>query len=332
MFIIKEGTIYAKYFIEYERIGRHVPETPDKDRNIQGRDEMREQRSYWRIASCAVVVLLLLTAGTASAAVDKVICVPWQGDVTKHHTALSGQNVKLKGVIKTTDTSAVYYKWVFGDGSESAVGTLSGAAKYNVEALHTYTAATGTPFTAKLQVSNTAPPGFVMVKEDPYLVKVEAVDINARINIAIDKGLWWLYKQGGTHAYAGYAHTFDGSPQMTWVTTQHSVPTMSAPTASAVHAFGLNGHKYNHDPNEDPYVDAVRGGMNYLVKGYWNTPSQPELMAVAIGNVTHGAISDDPDANDNGLGIKSMDGGNQPHALPGRPDHGRHHRLGGTAR
>ncbi len=216
---------------------------------------------------------------------------------------------QLKGVIKTTDTSSIWYKWVYGDGTESAVmGPLSGATKYNVETSHTYSGAVGTPFTAKLQVSNTDP--FATVMEDAYLMKIEADDINARINIGIDKGLWWLYKQGNQlGVYAGYPHTYDGSPFVVWLQTNY-VYTLATPTASAVHAFGINGHKVGGDPDEDPYVEAVRGGINYLVQGYNYYTTLPALNAVAIGPVTHGSVVDNPEAGQaapNGYGIQVYD-------------------------
>ena len=134
--------------------------------------------------SVSMACLLFFMTSIASAAVDKVICVPWQGDVNKQHTAISGVAAQLKGVVKTTDTTAVYYKWVFGDGTpDSAVSILGGATKYDVVTTHTYTAAIGTPFTAKLQVSNTSP--FALSKENPYLLKVEDNILDAQINITI---------------------------------------------------------------------------------------------------------------------------------------------------
>ena len=69
--------------------------------------------------SMSFMGVLLLSTVAAQAAVDKVICVPWQGDINKYHTTVSGHNLEIKGVIKTTDTSRIYYKWVFGDGTES---------------------------------------------------------------------------------------------------------------------------------------------------------------------------------------------------------------------
>lgn len=210
---------------------------------------------------------------------------------------------QLKGVIKTTDTDPVWYKWVFGDGSESAIASLSGATKYSVDTTHVYTAANGTPFTAKLQVSNTDP--FAVSKEDPYLVKVEADSQDARINIAIDKGLWWLYKQGGNHGHSTYPQTYDGSPQMTWEQSSY-VYTLVTPTASAIHAFGINGHKIKGNPDEDPYVEAVQLGMNYLTKGYNYYTTYPALQAYPV-STQH--APDNPDANGNGYGVEVYDWG-----------------------
>ena len=101
---------------------------------------MRHSRLLTIICFAAV---LLVCASFAQAAVDKVICVPWQGNPTRYHTAISGQPAKLKAVIRTTDTSTVWYKWVFGDGTESSAlgAALSGKTKYNVEINHTYTGA-----------------------------------------------------------------------------------------------------------------------------------------------------------------------------------------------
>jgi hypothetical protein len=244
--------------------------------------------------------LSLVTAGAASAAVDKVICVPWQGDVIKQHTAISGQAAQLKCVVKTTDTSAVYARWDYlGDGSSlSAVTTLSGSTKYNVATSNTYTAANETPFTAKLQVSNTTP--FALSMEDTYLLKIQADEINARINIAIDTGLWWLY----THGSSSGVGTYDGSPAIAWYHSSY-VGTYVAPTASAVHAFGINNHKVTGDPDQDPYVETVQRGINFLVKGYSsNNTSCPALQAVNIASSppSHGGVAD---SNGNGYGIQA---------------------------
>lgn len=165
---------------------------------------------------------------------------------------------QLKGVIKTTSTDPIWYKWVFGDGNESAVVSLNGAQKYSVDTTHAYIAATGTPITAKLQVSNTDP--FAVSRENSYLMKVEDNSLDARINMSIDKGLWYLYK----HA-TNTDNTYDGSPFMSWQDSNYSV--WASSTASAIQAFAINNHKFKGDPDLDPYAEAVQLGMNYLMKG-----------------------------------------------------------------
>ncbi|MDY0270882.1 hypothetical protein [Trichloromonas sp.] len=77
-----------------------------------------------------VFLAVLLSSMTALAAPTKVICVPWQGDISKYHTTWDGLSVYLKAVVHTDSTAYIYYKWVFGDGSESAVAYTSGALKY----------------------------------------------------------------------------------------------------------------------------------------------------------------------------------------------------------
>ena len=100
----------------------------------------------------------------------------------------------LKGVIKTTDGTAIWYQWIYGDGGSSAVASLSGETWYTVEDSHAYAGAAGTPITARLVVAdNDALVGAISA---PYLVKIENNTLDSRINIAIDNGLWYLYKQG----------------------------------------------------------------------------------------------------------------------------------------
>jgi hypothetical protein len=62
------------------------------------------------------------------------------------------------------------------------------------------------------------------------------------------------------------------------------------PTASAVQAFEINGHLETGDPDEDPYVDVVRGGIDYLL-----TTLSTYNMSLQGG--------EDPDSNGNGVGL-----------------------------
>jgi len=263
-------------------------------------------RNKYEKYTTTILIVAIMIAGmlaivpAASAAPTKVICVPWQGDIDKHHTTWGGQNVNLKCVIHTDDTSQIWYQWNFGDATSSAISSLSGKTKYNVEIKHIYTGAVGKPFTAQLMVADNNAMANPMT--DRYLLMIQEDKLDTHINVAIDDGLWYLYKQG-SDASSSYK-TFDGSPIMVWSYSSY----YASPTASAVHAFEINGHKETGNPNEDPYVEYVEGGLNWLFNGYYSNTNYPMLQTVAIGAQTYG----DPDTNGNGKGIQVRDYGYRP--------------------
>ncbi len=248
-------------------------------------------------------IVLLGTASLATAAVDNVRCIPWQGDTAKYHTAISGQSAQLKGVIDTTDTSTVWYKWVFGDGSESAVTALSGATRYKVSINHTYTGVSETPFTAQLLVDD-VDSSMANAVADPYFIKLQEDVLDARVNIAIDKGLWWLYTNNSSNPNF---HTLDGSPFMVWSQSSYGW-FFASPTASAIQAFAINNHKVTGDFAEDPYAEAVQLGLNWLTRGYYySSTSYPMLQAVGIGTTGLGDNPEEGQTSPNGLGIQVRD-------------------------
>ena len=245
----------------------------------------------------AGLVLLMTSVGRAEVVIERVIAVPWQGDTAKFHTAIAGRETLLKGVIKTGSGGTIWYKWVYGDGSESSVGTLSGATRYNVESKHTYAAGTavGTPFTARL-LADGVDATMANAIQDTYLVKIEPDNLDARVNIAIDDGLWFLHKAPISNSAI---KTFNGRPATVW---QSYGNYFASPTACAVLAFQINNHKETGDPNEDPYVEDVKNGLNWLFNGYWSDTSHPMLQAVAIAPQAYG----NPD-DGNGIGIQVRD-------------------------
>ena len=254
-----------------------------------------------RFAVFTIITVFLLTAISAYAAVDNVRCIVWQGDPAKFHTAISGQSVRLKGVITTTDTNQIWYKWVYGDGTESAVSALSGNTKYSVSIDKVYTGAEETPFTAMLLV-DAVDSSMANAVSDTFLVKIQLNTLDARVNIAIDNGLWWLYNNPYSHSYI---HTYNNSPCLVWrPSTGSSYGTyFTGSTASTVQAFAINNHKVTGDTTEDPYVESVQLGMNWLIQGYYYSSSSPMLNAVSIG----GQPAGDPDTNGNGYGIQAHD-------------------------
>uniref|UniRef100_A0A831ZIY3 PKD domain-containing protein n=1 Tax=Desulfacinum infernum TaxID=35837 RepID=A0A831ZIY3_9BACT len=259
------------------------------------------KRAILLLACVAVTAAAVFWAVDGTAAVSRVRCVVWQGDPAKYHTALSGQATQLKGVIDTTSTSTIYYQWDFGDGTSSAVQALSGKTRYEVEVTHTYTAAVGTPFTAKLRV-DAVDASMANAVEDIYLLKIEENSLDARVNIAIDRGLWFLYK---TRQTPTWAYSLTGEPVVLW--TSYS-SYYASPTASAVLAFEINNHKETGNDNEDPYVEAVTRGLNWLFTGYAYNTNYPMLQAVNINVQTYG----NPDTNGNGRGIQVRDYSSNP--------------------
>jgi len=249
----------------------------------------------------------ILITSAASAAVSKVICVPWQGDINKQHTAISGTAVTIKAVVKTSDNNTIYYKWNYGDGNSSGVLSTSGNTWYTLESSHTYAGASGTPFTATLTVADSADLA-TNPKSDNYLLKIEDNNLDARINLAIDIGLWYTYKQGirGDGVSGSYV-TFDSMPIVYWAASGVRV----APTASAVQAFEINGSKESGNFDQDPYAEYVARGLKFLIMGHINgNVNATMLRALTIG-LQHG--TDNPDSNGNGIGIEAYDqGGGDP--------------------
>ena len=251
---------------------------------------------------CSTLICLLvglLVATTVAQGAVKVICVPWQGNPSKYHTAVSGQQVELKAVVKTSGTGTVYYRWDFGDGSAPYNSTLSGSTKYNVARMHTYTGSVGTPFTAQLLVDE-VDASMSNAVVDNFLVKIETDDLDAKVNRAIDRGLWYLYKDVDFHGSpTGYYHSLNGEEVAVWWYGSYS----TSPTASAIHAFQINGHKKDGDPNEDPYVEVVKKGLNWLFNGWYRYSGRYMLRTYSIGMQPGG----DPDSRPNGKGIGVYD-------------------------
>ena len=222
------------------------------------------------------------TASTTLAVVDEpaVITVPWQfsGGIEVPHDTWSGEEVILKAVVKSKH-EPLTYTWEFGDG-ESVSGTTTN--KYDVSARHTYTAAPGTPFVAKLTVTDAD--GKTASDIFPVIMRDKTLDVE--VNKAIDDALWYLHTtQDRTSS------TLNGS----WHSSNYTNSYFSSQTASSVHSMEINGHLEAGDFSNDPYVeDAYRGMIYLLTRG---------LRKAAINDQPYG----NPDINGNGIGIEVTD-------------------------
>ena len=202
-----------------------------------------------------------------------VICVPWRAvDPTIPHVTYNGNTTRLKGIVR--DAGNLTYQWDFGDGSDPYPELPAAVTnKYVIEASHVYPESSeGTPFIASLTVWDENG----LSGSDFYYVKVNEKNLKISNYVALDEGLWWVHKNQNKQ---------NGS----WMTNDHGIHTAS-PTASAIHAFEINGHMQGGDNTESPYVESVYRGFNYLFTKISSTP---------ISNQTHG----NPDSNKNGIGL-----------------------------
>lgn len=227
---------------------------------------------------------LVVAAGVASAGVSKVLGVPWQGDPGKPHTAISGEPVELCAVIYGDAAGgAVAYTWDFKDGSAPASGTFTVPANgiFNLKLAHTFTGSTGAVFNTALTVNGVP---------DTYRIMIGPTNDDSRVNIAIDKGLWWSHVQ--------MTRTTGGTPPVPigyWGVSNGSGTFYVGPTGANVWAFEVQGHKLSVEANplnplEDPYVEDVQRGINYLLTRTFN-----QAMSLQSGA--------SPDTNGNGYGL-----------------------------
>ncbi|MBD3316819.1 MAG: PKD domain-containing protein, partial [Chitinivibrionales bacterium] len=217
-----------------------------------------------------------------------VRCVPWQivaGNEIPHET-WSGKEITLKAVASTA-ALPVNYTWDFGDGSPIVNGTASTLDEaYEIQAKHIYTGTPGTPYNAEISVVDADG----QTAMDVYRIVVMDKTLSVETNVAIDEALWYMHK-AQNRIYSG------ADNQGYW---NHSSYEANA-TASAVQAFEINGHLENGSALDDPYVETVARGMNYLFD---------HLKYVNIGMQEYG----NPDANGNGIGI-SVNEGHEPYQL-----------------
>jgi RHS repeat-associated protein len=243
-----------------------------------------------------VILTVLDYAGqtaTASALVavsegNSLAAVPWRilEGIELPHETIAGKSVRLKAVARGVPVP-FEYTWDFGDGSDAVVQTVThAAAHHNLEAIHAYNGVEGTPFHAVVRV--TLPDGTIL--SDTYPILLQPRTLDAEMNVAIDEGLWWLHKTQTRYSINSTTHG------AYWTYNRYSSFNNNV-TASAVQAFGINGHHADGNAAADPYVETVRRGMNFLMEG---------LVGVAIWQRPYG----NPDGNGNGIGVTCTKGGN----------------------
>jgi len=232
------------------------------------------------VVFCVLVILstIVATAPPAQAAPPKVVCVPWYpANLAVSHDTWTGEMITLKGTAHDPDGDGdlATYEWDFGDGSPADIGVVSDP--YIIETAHAYAGSVGDIFVATLTVTDTGGES----GSDNYLVTIrDGSVLSVQVNVAIDEGLWRLHKDLIRATYA------DGTDYGSLSYGGNS----AAATGAGIEAFEIHGHLPTGNVKEDPYVETVQRGLNYLLA---NTNVHP------IGLQTAG----DPDTNGNGIGL-----------------------------
>jgi hypothetical protein len=235
-------------------------------------------------------VLAVLSFTAASHAQPKAICVLWEpGNAAAPHFTYSGATITLKGIARG---GATHYYWDYGDGSPAMPWTPI-SNPYNLGVNHAYNGAVGQLFLATLHVRDAA----MNEDQDTYPIEIhqsadmgDKAQLQVRINMAIDRGLWHLHTNMIRANYGAGAPGY-GQPYGYW---SDSYP--RAATGTSVDAFQLHGSMVHGDYDGDPYVETVQRALNYLLV---------HTYTFNIGMQQAG----DPDTNGNGIGLVCCNSG-----------------------
>jgi hypothetical protein len=238
----------------------------------------RSRVIFWH---CAIALCFLGLATAVQADPPVVKTVPWvASNPLIPHDIFSGVPTRLKGTSDMAGTG-IQFTWDFGDGSPVVTGTVTN--KYIVEAMHTYTGAVGTIFTATLTVENT---GTGEIGTNQYFVQIRDVNLETEVNVAIDEGLWNLHRSRVDTTCSALQCSHWGITNY----GDYGGVNYSAVAASSVNAFEANGH-LESGATSNPYTETVRLGLRYIID---------RLVPEGIGWQAAG----DPDSNGNGFGIR----------------------------
>ena len=218
------------------------------------------------------------------------VTVPWvPANPNVPHPTYSGFNTTLKGIARN---GATQYFWEYGDGSPNQPLTNIANA-YNLGVKHVYNGAVGQNFFAVLHVrngNNESTAVYPLQIQDAGVLAggITQPQMDVRINVSIDEGLWYLHINQTRSTFAANAPGY-GQPYGNWADNGlHG-------TCVAMDAFQLHGSKVNKDFTTDPYVEDVQRAMNYVVGNFtWFT---------ALSNQVNAGVSNNPDVNSNGIGI-----------------------------
>ncbi len=228
---------------------------------------------------CASLILTLLAAlvvfqTSMFGAGLTVLTVPWvpTSPLTPHSAYVTQGGPEIPVTLQATVPSAFgssdsySVTWAFGDLSPNVTFALTNA--YDISTVHTYpTAAVGTAWTAIVTVTDNTTSATGSAN---YYVTQQANTLAARVNVAIDTGLWYVHQTmwRANSPTNGQTVNWGG-----WDTSGHSCTNVGGSAldcystgvidANNVQAFEVSGHQGTQagGPATDPYTDDVDRGL-----------------------------------------------------------------------
>ncbi len=219
------------------------------------------------------------TVNVSATLPPKVITVPWVGtDPVVPHETWPGKLITFKGM--EYSNNATQYQWDFGDGTQSSIVAINANNRRTLEARHAYDAniPVGTPFIATLTVWD----NLGNSSSATYNIIVKGDSLNTEVNVAIDEGLWFLYKNQSQANNSTFGSWYNAGYY-------------AGVTGSSVNAFMINSHQPEGDPSVDPYIDTVRNGLDFI----FNNLFTPNIQNASLGNA---------DVNGNTYGVRVNSG------------------------
>ena len=220
-----------------------------------------------------LIAVTVLVSLPALATTPVVKAVPWDpANPTSPHTAYPAASITMGATVDLLGSADTFtYRWDFGDGNTSGPTLVSNP--YDISATHVYPGSTsGQTWTATVTVTDT---NTTQSASATYLVIMQPNNLASRVNVAIDKGLWYMHQtmwrtnapaNGQPVNWGGWDYR-TGSPGCNSVNGQHydcdNNYNSGAIDATNVQAFEVAGHVAS-GPASDPYTDDVSRGIARL--------------------------------------------------------------------
>jgi hypothetical protein len=238
-------------------------------------------------------------------------------------TIVLGATVDLGG-----SSDSFTYEWNFGDGTSQPAAAVT--SPYNISILHQYPFAApgGTAWTAVVTVRDIT---VAAAYSANYFVIQEANNLQSRVNVALDHGLWYMHSTmwrctgastskchiGGTYGtdgvYGGWDNQSDNGFAGCGAFDCDNQLNSAAITASNTQAFEVTGH-VESGPASDPYTEDVMRGLRRVMMHLNPGNVGPKSYTYALPSCSAPPCTFTFDGNSNGQQLLAnlLDNANQP--------------------